>query len=139
VIAYLDSSVILRVILGQRDELGAWKSIERGVASALVRVECLRTLDRLRLRAGLSDEDLAERRETVFRIIDETEVAEPSLAVLDRAARPFPTELGTLDAIHLATALMWREARGEEIVMATHDRALGTAAQASGLRVAGLR
>ncbi len=137
-IAYLDSSVILRVILGQRDKLRAWKSIERGVASALVRVECLRTLDRLRLRAGLSDEDLAERRETVFRIIDETEVLEPSMVVLDRAARPFPTELGTLDAIHLSTALMWREARGEEIVMATHDRALGTAAQASGLRVVGL-
>ena len=138
-IAYLDSSVVLRVILGQRDRLRAWKSIERGVASALVQVECLRTLDRLRLRAGLSDEDLAERRQTVFRIIDETEVVEPSMVVLDRAARPFPTELGTLDAIHLATALMWREARGEEIVMATHDRALGTAARASGLQVVGLK
>lgn len=98
-----------------------------------------RTLDRLRFRAGLSDEYLAERRQTVFRIIDETEVVEPSMAVLERAARPFPTELGTLDAIHLATALMWREAREEEIVMATHDRALGTAAQASGLRVVGLK
>ena len=138
-IAYLDSSVVLRVILGQRDRLRAWKSIERGVASALVQVECLRTLDRLRFRAGLSDEDLAERRQTVFRIIDETEVVEPSMVVLDRAARPFPTELGTLDAIHLATALMWREVRGEEIVMATHDRALGTAAQASGLPVVGLK
>ncbi len=138
-IAYLDSSVVLRVILGQRDKLTAWKSIERGVASALVQVECLRTLDRLRFRAGLSDEDLAERRQTVFRIIDETEVVEPSMVVLDRAARPFPTELGTLDAIHLATALMWRETRGEEIVMATHDRALGTAAQASGLQVVGLK
>ena len=138
-IAYLDSSVLLRVILGQRDKLRARKSIERGVASALVQVECLRTLDRLRLRAGLSDEDLAERRQTVFRIIDETEVVEPSMVVLDRAARPFPTELGTLDAIHLATALMWREARGEEIIMATHDRALGTAARASGLQVVGLK
>ncbi len=138
-IAYLDSSVVLRVILGQRDKLRAWKTIERGVASALVQVECLRTLDRFRLRAGLSDEDLAERRQTVFRIIEETEVVEPSMVVLDRAARPFPTELGTLDAIHLATALMWREAREEEIIMATHDRALGTAAQASGLRVVGLK
>ena len=138
-IAYLDSSVVLRVILGQRDKLRVWKTIERGVVSALVQVECLRTLDRLRLRAGLSDEDLAERRQAVFRIIEETEVVEPSMVVLDRAARPFPTELGTLDAIHLATALMWREAREEEIIMATHDRALGTAAKASGLRVVGLK
>ena len=137
-IAYLDSSVILRVILGQRNKLKEWESIERGVASALAQVECLRTLDRLRLRNGLSDEDLAERRQTVFRLIEEMEVVEPSMVVLDRAARPFPTEIGTLDAIHLATALMWREAREEEIVMATHDRALGTAARASGLRVVGV-
>ena len=138
-IAYLDSSVVLRVILGQRDKLKEWKSIERGVASALVQVECLRTLDRLRLRAGLSDEDLADRRQTVFRIIDETEVVEASMVVLDRAARPFPTELGTWDAIHLATALIWRESRGADIVLATHDRGLGTAARASGLEVVGLK
>jgi predicted nucleic acid-binding protein len=138
VIAYLDSSVVLRVVLGQSGKLAEWKSVERGVVSALVQVECLRTLDRLRLRVGLSDEDLAERRQAVFRLIEETEVVEPSMVVLDRAARPFPTELGTLDAIHLATALVWREARGEELVMATHDRALGTAARASGLRVVGL-
>ena len=137
-IVYLDASVLLRVVLGQRDKLKEWKSIERGVASALVQVECLRTLDRLRLRAGLSDEDLAERRQNVFRLIEETEVVEPSMVVLDRAARPFPTELGTLDAIHLATALVWREARDEEMVMATHDRALGTAARASGFRVVGV-
>lgn len=137
-IAYLDSSVVLRLVLGQRNKLATWRSIEQGVASALVQLECLRTLDRLRLRAGLSDEALAERRQAVFRLIDETEVVDPSMVVLDRAAQPFPTELGTLDAIHLATALLWRQARGEELVMATHDRALGTAARASGLQVIGL-
>ncbi len=75
-IAYLDSSVVLRVILGQRDKLRGWKSIERGVARTPVQVECLRTLDRFRLRAGLSDEDLAARRQTVFQINDETEIVE---------------------------------------------------------------
>jgi hypothetical protein len=48
-----------------------------------------------------------------------------------------PTELGTLDAIHLASALLWREAAGAELVMATHDRALALGAQAYGLRVFG--
>ena len=48
-IVYLDSSVLLRVILGQRNALKEWRSIEQGVASALVEVECLRTLDRVRL------------------------------------------------------------------------------------------
>ncbi len=49
-----------------------------------------------------------------------------------------PTELGTLDAIHLATALRWRETEGVELVMATHDRALAIGARAHGLRVIGV-
>ncbi len=135
-IAYADSSVLLRVILRQPNRLKQWKAIETGVASALVEVECLRTLDRL--RAAISDEDLAVRRETVFRLTEEMEIVEPTFAVLNRAAQPLPIPLGTLDAIHLATAMMWREVRDEEIVMATHDQALGTAARASGLHVIGL-
>jgi hypothetical protein len=58
-------------------------------------------------------------------------------AVLDRAAQPMPTELGTPVAIHLASALLWRDATGIEPIMATHDAALGLAAQAHGLEVPG--
>ena len=70
-IAYLDSSVLLRLTLGQANRLSEWAAVEKGVASSLVEVECLRTLDRLRLKADLSDEDLATRRETVFRLTEE--------------------------------------------------------------------
>ena len=136
-IAYVDSSVLLRILLGQRGKLRQWKAIERGVASALVEVECLRTLDRLRLRSEISDQDLAVRRETVYRLTEEMEIVEPSSAILNRAANPLPTPLGTLDAIHLATALVWREVRNEDLVLATHDVALATAARASGMRVLG--
>jgi hypothetical protein len=62
-IVYVDSSVLLRVILGQGDRLREWRTIETGVASTLVEVECLRTPDRPRLRAGLSDEGIPEPRE----------------------------------------------------------------------------
>ena len=41
------------------------------------------------------------------------------------------------DAIHLATALLWKEQAGKELSMATHDVALAIAAKASGLRVIG--
>lgn len=136
-IAYLDSSVLLRIVLGQPNPLEEWDDITSGVASNLVRVECLRTLDRLRLRAGLSDQELAERRRTVFRFADAMEMVEVAEPILDRAAQPFPTSLGTLDAIHLATAMAWRDARRSSIAFATHDRALGTAAAASGLEVLG--
>jgi len=138
VIAYLDASVLLRVILGQPDRLAEWESIETGVASALVEVECLRTLDRLRLRSAVSDADLVARREAVYRLTEELEIVEPTVPVLRRAAQPLPTPLGTLDAIHLATALMWREARDQNLVVATHDQALALAARGSGFRVVGV-
>jgi hypothetical protein len=73
----------------------------------------------------------------VFRLLESFEVIEVTAVVLARAAQPLPTELGTLDAIHLATAVLWREYRGDEIVMATHDAGLATAARASGLTVIG--
>jgi hypothetical protein len=57
--------------------------------------------------------------------------------VLRRASEPFPTPLGTLDAIHLSTALAWRDARNTDLTMATHDTALATAARAVGLQVVG--
>jgi hypothetical protein len=46
VIANVDASVLLRVALGQADALSEWRHIDRGVSSALVQTESLRTLDR---------------------------------------------------------------------------------------------
>jgi predicted nucleic acid-binding protein len=137
-IAYLDSSVLLRLVLGQRNALKEWRTIEQGVASALVEVECLRTLDRLRLAEGLGDDQIALRREAVYRMLDAMEVVEITRPVLARAAQPLPTALGTLDAIHLATALLWQERSNANLVVATHDQALAIAARASGLKVVGL-
>jgi predicted nucleic acid-binding protein len=138
VIAYLDASVLLRVVLGQRNALKEWREIEQGVVSALAEVECLRTLDRLRLGGQASDEAIATRRHAIFRIVAAMRVVEIGRSVLDRAAQPFPTSLGTVDAIHLASALLYRERGGGDLVMATHDHALGLAARASGLAVIGL-
>lgn len=135
--AYIDSSVVLRLILGQQAALLEWPSAERGVASALVEVECLRTLDRLRLLQHIPDSEIAARREAVFRLMESVEVVAPDRAVLSRASQPMPSSLGTLDAIHLATALLWQERKGTSLVMATHDTALATAARASGLRTVG--
>lgn len=63
---------------------------------------------------------------------------EVDAVVLERAAQPLPTELGTVDAIHLATALLWKETTGADLVMATHDTALGLGAHAHGLAVVGV-
>lgn len=136
-IAYLDSSVLLRVVLGQRGRLKEWRSVKEGVASALAEVECLRTLDRLRHRRAIDDQDLSIRREAVYRLLEEVEVVEPTRPILTRASLPLSTPIGTLDAIHLATAMLWRESSSTDLVFATHDGALGIAARASGFRVVG--
>jgi predicted nucleic acid-binding protein len=135
VIAYLDSSVILRVALHQPNRIEPWDDAEVSFTSALTKVECLRTLDRLRIRTGAP---LLEQREAVFGILAETRIVEIDEAVLGRAATPLPSPLGTLDAIHLATGLLCRETRDLELVMATHDAALGVAARACGLTVVGV-
>lgn len=136
-IAYVDASVLLRVALGQPDALPEWPQIQQGVASALVRTESLRTLDRLRLRVRLADAEVARRRATILALLASLDVVDIDAVVLDRAAQPMPTELGTLDAIHLATALLWRDMTRADMVMATHDAALALAAQAQGLTVVG--
>lgn len=136
--AYVDASVLLRLALGQSDALGEWRQVAHGVSSALVLTESLRTLDRLRLRARLSDQDVARRRAAILRLVDSLELIDVDSTVLERAAQPMPTALGTLDAIHLASALLWKEMSQEPLTMATHDAALGLAAEAHGLKVVGL-
>jgi predicted nucleic acid-binding protein len=138
VIAYVDASVLLRVALAQPNALPEWSTISQGVASALVATESLRTLDRLRLRAKLADAEVAARRATILALIASLELVDIDAGILERAAQPMPTELGTLDAIHLATAMLWKEMTGTSLTMATHDAALGLAAHAHGLAVVGV-
>ena len=137
-IAYIDASVVLRLALGQKDSLSEWRHIDRGISSALITVESLRTLDRLRIRANVADPEIASRRAAVLRLIASLEIVEITSSVLERAAQPMPTQLGTLDAIHLATAVLWRDFEGIELMMATHDDALAIAAQAHGLVAIGI-
>jgi predicted nucleic acid-binding protein len=125
-------------VLGQPNALPEWRQVQQGVSSALVTTESLRTLDRLRLRAKLANAEVASQRATILALIASLELVEIDSVVLERAAQPMPTELGTLDAIHLATALLWTEMTRVDRVMATHDDALALGAQAHGLPVVGV-
>ena len=136
--AYCDSSVILRILFGEPKRLAEWDAIPLVTTSRLTRLECARTLDRVRLM-GLIDLDAAGLRlPAVERLLGGAHTIELSSELLTRAAAPLPVPLGTLDAIHLSSALRWKEDHPEhEFVMATHDRALGRAARIMGLTVIG--
>lgn len=133
---YIDSSVLLRVVLGEAGRLESWARIKQPISSELVRVECLRTIDRARIVIGLSDDAIADRRAALLETIDTFAIVPVTTAVLERAAEPFPTLLGTLDAIHLASALLARPEVGG-LSFATHDLELGRAAKAVGFEVLG--
>lgn len=138
-IAYLDTSALLRLVLresGSLDkEVRSWEGL---VSSELLAVESLRTIDRLRLQGDLSVEEAASRRETVTEWLEAVDLVLLQRPILARASEPFPTPLGTLDALHLATALVWRDRMHQALVMATHDRDLALAARSFGLDVRGV-
>ncbi|HEX6844568.1 MAG TPA: PIN domain-containing protein [Actinomycetota bacterium] len=93
----------------------------RLVSSTLGRLEALRVARRLGLEPG-----------EVERILSRIHLRRLDTAVLTSAASLEPPTLGTLDAIHLATAL---PLAAELEALVTYDRQLGRAATAAGLTV----
>ena len=136
-IAYLDSSAMLRLILREPGalDLKELRSCESIISSELLAVECPRTIDRMRLQGSLSTEEAASSSAVVREWLEAVDLVLLQRPILSRASEPFPTPLGTLDAVHLATALVWRDRMRQELVMATHDAGLAIAARAFGIQV----
>ncbi len=135
---YIDTSALLRLVLREPGALDELRSSDRLVSSELIGVESCRTIDRLRLQGVLSTEEAAVRLRVVTEWLEAIDLVLLRPPVLSRAGEPLPTPLGTLDAVHLATALVWRDRVGPLPVVATHDTALGLAARAFGFEVRGL-
>lgn len=135
---YLDTSTVLRILLRQPKPLAIWARWDRAYTSELLHVEACRVIDRLRLEGALDDDGVADARQQLGPI--ETAIATVALSrpVLQRAALPMATVVKTLDAIHLASALLLRERRGLELAFATHDPQQGRAARALGFDCLGV-
>ena len=127
-IVYVDTSVVLRILLHEPNPLGIWGKWNKAYSSALWRVEALRTIDRLRLTHEISDAEVADLIRDV-QLTHETFAIHPvTNHVFQRASETFPTVVGTPDAIHLATALSIREIENVDFLL-THDSQLGIAAK----------
>jgi len=136
-IVYLDTSIILRVLLRQPSALSSWDQWSEAYSSEILRVEARRVIDRLRLESFLDDEGVAAAHENLARIERAIAFIGLSEGILKRAAGPMPTVLKTLDSIHLASALVFAERRKEAPVFATHDRQQSIAARAVGFSCVG--
>ncbi len=139
-IAYHDSPALLRLIHREPGslDLDELRSCESIISSELIAVECPRTVDRLRLQGSLSTEEAASKFAVMKDWLEAVDLVLLQRPILARASEPFPTPLGTLDAVHLATALVWRDRTQQELVMATHDGGLAIAARAFGIQVLGV-
>ncbi len=137
-IAYAESSAVLAWVLGEPDGSQVREILRdatRVVTSALTGVESARALARGATtgRITAADElaalrllDTAERSWTLLDLTDR---------VLNRSRVPFPNEpVRTLDALHLATAVLFQEALGN-VTMVSLDERVRSNARGLGLGV----
>ena len=136
-IVYLDTSVVLRVVFGQRPLWSGWARWEDGWSSELMGIEARRAIDRLRLEGALDDQGVASAQESLSRIEQGIGTIGLTRLVLRRAALPMPTVVKTLDAIHLASAILFGEQQDSRPFFVTHDDQQALAARALGFQVAG--
>ena len=136
---YLDTSVLLRWLLNDSARYKNFFQWKKSVASELIWIESNRALNRLRLENRISDLEFSQLHQTLSKFYKSLYVIEINAEIKKRAASPFPTIIGTLDAIHLSSALLWQEENpNESLTLLTHDSQLATAAQAYGLRTDGV-
>lgn len=130
---YVDSSVVLRYLLQGDKGLSRVKEFKETVSSELLYIECSRVLQRYRLEGLVSDKQLEEVYTHFQEIYDAFTIIEMSRPVKKRSADSFPTILGTLDAIHLSTAVLWAEQDREPLVLFTFDEQMKICAHAMGM------
>jgi predicted nucleic acid-binding protein len=131
---YVDSSWLLKLMLQQ----GTVQPLPKGArvfSSVLLQVECRRTLDRYYKRQLIGAEPFARLNQQLSQYLAFFHLLEVRQEIAARASEPFATPLGTLDALHLASAMKIREKEGEHLLFATFDAELALAATAHGFTV----
>ncbi len=132
-IVYLDSSFVIRRLLGVGKPTEFWGKWEKAYASTLMRTECYRIANNLRLAGKLDDAGRARLGawiETVCSAVTQISLTDN---VLKRAADAYPVEVGTLQALHLATMQELESVYGVKCVLASDDEGLVQAAKALGI------
>jgi len=136
-IAYLDSSVLIRIIFREPDRIEKIDKFNSFISSRIIGVECFRTLHRLYQERKITEAELVKKSGELRNAISEITLIDVSTSVLNRSMESFPIHLKSLDAIHLSSSILWRETRGEDITFLTHDDKLGKAAAILNFKIMG--
>ncbi len=135
---YAESSAVLAWLLGETEGEHV-RSLLMGAdavfTSRLTLVETERVLIRAQLVEDLREADIIDRRRVFTRATRRWNLLQLHEEILDRARRPFPGEpIRTLDALHLASALVARGAVPELAVLSL-DRSIRTSSVDLGFEV----
>jgi predicted nucleic acid-binding protein len=128
---YAESSAVIAWLLGEARgrDVSAMVRREPVVTSALTLLECDRVIHRAVARGLLSGADAAARRTRLQMDTAEWAIAPITLGVVDRARASFPNDaVRSLDAIHLATAIVVGAAVGRVTVLSLDERVRANAA-----------
>ena len=129
---YLDSTIVIRQLLGSKTPWQGWGEWTDAYASTLTRTECYRTANLLRLNGKIDDDQRARLGSWIERVCESVTMVPVTDGVLRRAADTLPTAIGTTQAIHLATMLELQSAHGINCLLATDDDDLLRAAESMG-------
>lgn len=129
---YLDSALVIRQLVGTKNPWKGWGEWSAAYASAIMRTECYRTADLLRLSGKLDDAQRSRLGGWIERVCDSITIIPVTDGVLNRAAGSFPTAVGATQAIHLATMLELQSVHGITCLLATVDKDLLCAAKGMG-------
>ena len=122
---YLDTSVALAQLLAEDHKPPEQLWAEPLVSSRLLEYEVWTRIHSRKLTGSHGD--------VVRALLARLAFVELDRRVLVRALEPFPAPVGTLDALHLASAEFLRE-HGQHVVLASFDAQMVRAARALGIR-----
>lgn len=130
---YAESSAVLRWLFNEAegDEvLDLLRTADKVTCSRLTLIECRRVIHRAVAMARLSERDAAELRGVLAQAAATWAVLELTPEVARRAEERFPVEpLRTLDALHLASALLLSESIPSLTLLSLDDRIRDNATQ----------
>lgn len=132
-VAYLDSSVVLRYVLKGDPAIKHALACETILSSELLEIECRRVLQRGRMVGELSDTTYVTAVKRLDALLAGIGLLSLSPPVKKRAMEAFPVVVKTLDALHLATALLYSEKQASgTLLMFSYDEAMNRCAAVLG-------
>ena len=132
-VAYVDTSVLLRHILLGDSSIKHVLAVERIISSELLEIESKRVIHRYRMDGDIDDEGFVQATERLKKVLSGISLLALSSKVKRRAMEPFPVHVKTLDALHLASALVYEDTSpGRDVLIYSFDTGINRCAYALG-------